>query len=324
MTNSRCNKSENSSSSESYTSDSNKCEEKQNNQQTQTCNKNKEKHNPIPSVTHKCDKMEKLEKTIKYSDYKNGKKIERINGKINKVINKVIDYETTVKRLRKEKHLMVNGSDAYGMFYSYCPQLIEPNNNMRFEKKSHVLNLRWDECNQCIKIKRDGIYVVNLTCQFEQPGQICLFVNANPELSSLTSTNNPQNFITVHQILNLNKGDCLSVKNYLSPYPLTTSISSAGIIPESKNICLNIWKIAPEHKKCAFPPRQNKSAWCYFDSDSSDSDSSSSDSDSDSSDSDSSTSSKSTHKSKSSNCEFEESSELSESCFKNPGKYSGK
>lgn len=317
MTSSRCRKNENSSSSESYTSDSHKYEEKQNNQQTQTVDKNKK-----PNMENHNDKMNKMEKSIKYSDYKNGKKIEKLNGKINNVVKNIIDYETVVKRLRKEKHLMVNGSDAYGMFYSYCPQLIEPNNSIQFEKKSHALNLRWDECKQCIKIKRDGIYVVNLTCQFEQPGQICLFVNANPELSSLTSSNNPQNFITVHQILNLNKGDCLSVKNYLTPYPLTTSMASSSIIPESKNVCLNIWKIAPEHKKSAFPPKQNKSAWCYFESDSSDS--SSSDSNSSDSDSDSSTSSKHTHKSKSSNCEFEESSELSESCFKNPGKYSGK
>ncbi len=318
MTSSRCHKNENSSSSESYTSDSYKDEEKQTNQQTQTVDKNKEKPNP-DKYNNKINKMEKI---IKYFDYKSGKQIEKLNKKINKVAENIVDYETVVKRLRKEKHLMVNGSDAYGMFYSYCPQLIEPNNNIRFEKKSHVLNLRWDECKQFIKIKRDGIYIVNLTCQFEQPGQICLFVNANPELSSLTSSNNPQNFITVHQILNLNKGDCLTVKNYLSPYPLTTSMASSSIIPESKNVCLNIWKIAPEHKKCAFPPRQNKKPWCYFESDSSDSSSSSSDSsDSDSNDSDC---SKSTHKSKSSDCEFEESSELSESCFKNPGKYSGK
>ncbi len=321
MTSSRCHKNDNSSSSssESYTSDSENCDKKQNNQQTQTVNKNKEKPNPAPNASHNSNKIDKCIKLIKYSDNKNCKKIEKLNGKINKVANNVVNYETIVKRLRKEKYLMVNGSDSYGMFYSHCPQLIEPNNNIVFEKKSHVLNLCYEECEQCIKIKRDGIYVVNLTCEFEQPGQICLFVNCNPELSSLTSSNNSQNFITIHQILNLNKGDCLSVKNYLSPYPLTTSISSTGIIPESKNVCLNIWKIAPEHKKCAFPPKQNKKPWCYFESDSSDSSSSSSDSDSDSS-----TSSKNTHKSKSSDCEFEESSELSKSCFKNPEKYSGK
>ena len=181
-----------------------------------------------------------------------------------------------------------------------------------------MLNLCLDECGKSIKIKRDGLYVINLTCQFDQPGQIALFINNTPELSSLTASNGSENFITVHQILNLNKGDCVSVRNYLSAYPLTTSISSVGIIPESKNICLNIWKIAPENKKSALPPKQNKKAWCYFESDSSDSDSSDSDS------SDSSRYSKHSHSSKSSDCTFEESSELSESCFTHPEKYSGK
>lgn len=328
MTNSRDCKNESSSSSESYTSSSVKCNKKQNNQTTQTVRENKEIPKKEPGSNHLNDKLESCIKFIKYSDKKNGKKFNKLNEQVKNVTSDVIDYETIVKRLRKEKYLMVNGSDAYGMFYSYCQQTIEPNNPILFEKKSNVLNICLDQCSKSLKIKRTGMYVVNLTCQFEQPGQIALFINNNPELSSLTSTNTPLNFVTIHQILNLKKGDCLSVRNYLTANPLTTSISTSGIIPESKNVCLNIWKIAPEHKKKAIPPKQNKKAWCYFDSDSDSSDSSDSDSsdcsDSDSSDSDSSDCSKSSRKSKSSECDFEESSELSESCFKNPEKYSGK
>jgi hypothetical protein len=265
--------------------------------------------------------MNKCVGFIKKSDKKLENNLEKVNKKVKIIKGNCIDYETSVKRLRKEKHLMVNGSDSYGMFYSYCPQVIDPNNNVVFEKKSHILNLCYDDCINSIKIKRSGIYVVNLTCQFDQPGQIAIFINDNPDLSSLTASNNSQNFITVHQILCLNKGDNLSVRNYLSPSPLTTSVPSAGIIPDSKNVCLNIWKIAPEPEKCALPPKQNKEPWCYFESDCSSSDSS----DSESSDSSSSshTSCKS-RSSKHSECSYEESSELSESCFINPKKYSGK
>ena len=187
---------------------------------------------------------------------------------------------------------------------------------------SNVLNLCIEDNSQCIKILRSGLYVINLTCQFEQSGQIALFINDNPELSSLTAFNSPQNCVTIHQILSLCRGDMLSVRNYLSPYPLTTSMSTNGIIPESKNICLNIWKIAPEPEKSALPPKQNNSPWCYFESDSSSSDSSS---DSELSEcSKSSKTSKSSKSSKSSECSYEESSELSPTCFKNPSKYSGK
>lgn len=319
MPSSRDHKNESSSSSESYTSESNKLSEDKNKKSKNQSNKKEKTKCSEDKINDLMLKMNKCISFVKKSDKKLENNLEKVNKKIKVIKSDCVNYETTVGRLRKEKHLMVGGSDSYGMFFSYCPQVIEPNNNVIFEKKSHVLNLCYDDCNHSIKIKRSGIYVVNLTSQFDQPGQIAIFINDNPDLSSLTSSNNPQNFITVHQIFCLNKGDTLSVRNYLSSSPLTTSISSAGIIPESKNVCLNIWKISPEPEKCALPPKQNKEAWCYFESDHSSSDSTDCSSDSEHS--------HISHKSKSSKhseCSFEESSELSESCFINPSKYSKK
>ena len=322
MTNSRSRKNESNSSSESYTSTSDKCinekpkkECKKEDKPKQTQN-NKQLDDMINNINLKLNDCLKLQKK---SEKKIDKKLCAIVDKIKQSKENKLNYEVIVKRLRKEKYLMVNGSDSYGMFYSYCPQLIEPNNKILFEKHSNILNLCVEDNSHCIKILRSGMYIVNLTCQFDQPGQLALFVNDNPELSSLTSFNNPQNFVTIHQILSLNKGDILSVRNYLSPYFLTTSISSNGIIPESKNICLNIWKISPEPEKCALPPKQNKDPWCYFESDSSSSDS---DSSCDSGSSKHSKHSKHSKSSKSSECSYEESSELSPTCFINPSKYS--
>jgi len=318
MTSSRDRKSESSSSSESYASDTSesKCNDKKphSNPPKKPQPPSQAPNKPNDKVNHLNHKMDKCIKFAKYSDKKLEKKLYKLNKKID---SNILDYKTVVKRLRKERHLMVNGSDSYGMFYSYCPQTIEPNNKIVLEKKSHVLNLCLEQESNCVRIYRSGIYVINFTIQLDQPGQIAIFVNDNPELSSLTATNNSSSFITIHQILCLNKGDCVSIRNYLTPYPLTTSILSSGIIPESKNVCLNIWKIAPEPEKCAFPPKQNKEPWCYFESDSSSSDSSDSDSDSSSSSSSSTSSKSKAH----SDCSYEESSELSKSCFANPGKY---
>jgi hypothetical protein len=240
---------------------------------TEKCKKPNKDHDDIEWLKDKINKCIKIGYT---NDKKFRSKLLKLNDKINQT-KTLVNYESNVKRLRKEKYLMVNGSDSYGMFYSYSPQIIEPNETLLFETSINMLNLCFSSNTDYIKIKRSGIYVINLTCQFNEPGQIALFINSNPELSSLTSTSNSLNCITIHQILNLCKGDKVSVRNYLSSTPLTTIVSSPGSIPDSKNICLNIWKIAPEHKKCAFPPKQNKKAWCYFESES---DSSSSDSDS--------------------------------------------
>ena len=280
MVNSHSHKNDCSSSSESFTSNSNNCTDKKyKKKKDQTSKKEISKDQPTKKEHNKYSedkinnllvKMNKCVKIVKKSD----NNLDKINKKIKELKNECVNYMTIVDRLRKEKHLMINGSDSYGVFYSNCPQTIEPNNKIIFEKKSHILNLGYDDCDHSIKIKRSGMYIINLTCQFEQSGQIAIFINDNPDLISLTASNNPQNFITIHQIVNLNKGDHLSIRNYLSPYPLTTLMPSAGIIPESKNICLNIWKIAPEPEKCALPPKQNKDAWCYFSSNDSSSESS--------------------------------------------------
>ena len=284
MVNSHSHKNDCSSSSESFTSNSNKCTDNKNkktkvqttkkeNSKDQTTKKENNKYSE-DKINNLSVKMNKCVNYVKKSDKKIDDNLDKINKKIKELKNECVNYMTIVDRMRKEKHLMINGSDSYGVFYSYCSQTIDPNNKIIFEKKSHILNLGYDDCDHSIKIKRSGMYIVNLTCQFEEPGQIAIFINDNPDLISLTASNNPQNFITIHQIVNLNKGDHLSIRNYLSPYPLTTLIPSAGIIPESKNICLNIWKIAPEPEKCALPPKQNKEAWCYFSSNDSSSDSS--------------------------------------------------
>lgn len=323
MTNSRSPKNDNSS-SESYTASSNDCNKNIKCTKENKCTKdNKDTKCTKDNKDTKCcnDKVMKINNKLsthlkqeKIFDKKMEKKIEKLSDKIKKcdIKNKTnkLDYETIVKRLRKEKYLMVNGADSYGMFYSFTPQIIDPNNQIILEKQTNILNLCFVDGTSSIKILRSGIYVVNLTCRFEQPGQIALFINDNPELSSLTATNNQFNQITIHQILNLQRCDLLSIRNYLSTNPLTTALPTNGLIPESKNISLNLWKIAPEPDKCALPPKQNKEPWCYFESESS------------SSDTDTSSKCSKSKSRSSSECSYEESSELSPTCFNNPSKYS--
>lgn len=224
---------------------------------------------------------------------------------------KALDYETVVKHMRKEKCLMINGCDAYGNFFSMSEQTVEPNNAVIFEKHCKKLNLYFEEPSSEIEIMREGMYVINVTCQFVQPCQIALFVNDNPNLNTLTSSNNPNNIVTIHQILALKKCDKISLRNYLSVGPIVTSMPVEGLlIPESKNIVLNLWRIAPLPEHCCLP-KQNKEPWCYFDSDSSSD--SSSDSDSDHC---------KKHEHKSSSCDIDYSnSDMSTSCFNDPKKY---
>ncbi len=203
------------------------------------------------------DKLEKNSHETKHEIKELKSKVKHLEHKFKSLDN----YETIVKFLRKEKCLMVNGSDVYGTFYCFNQQTVSPNNPLILEKSQNILNLDFDDNTPIVRIERSGVYVVNITCQFETPAQVALFINEIPELSSLTSSN----LICIHLVLTLIKGDELSIRNYLTNSNITTALTSNGLIPETKNVVMNIWRIAPVLEKCSYPPKPNKHEWCYFD-----------------------------------------------------------
>ena len=167
---------------------------------------------------------------------------------------------------------MVSGCDAYGSFYSTGVQTVKPNDNIKFEKKVNALNLKLRSNGNGVKILREGVYVFNLTAQFDQPSQVAFFVNDEADLSTVSASDASSNTITIHHVVKLYENDFVSFKNYLSSTDITTSLPTSGLIPCSVNVDLSLWRIAPIPEKHCLPPPLNENPWCYSDSNSSDSD----------------------------------------------------
>jgi len=226
--------------------------------------KNKSRHHELsPS-----DSDEKVEAKVEQLEHKvkeNKQKEKKVEHQLDKLQHKVhdlkkeqakkpaLDYKMVVHKLRREKYLMVNGSDAYGTFYSHCVQIIQPNGLAVFEKRCNVLNLKLKVGGDKIKVSRSGMYMVNFTALFDQPSQVAFFVNDVPELSTVSSSANPNNMVSVHQILKLYDDDVLSLHNYLSPGDINTS-GPSGLIPHSTNLELSLYRIAPVPEKGHLPP----------------------------------------------------------------------
>jgi hypothetical protein len=104
-----------------------------------------------------------------------------------------------------------------------------------------MLNIEFIKDTGYIKILKPGIYIVNLSCQFNEKGCIIIFINDIPDMLSLTKTITPYNFITIHYVLNLKCDDILSFHNY-SPHALTTYVIDDSYID---NVCLHLWMISP-------------------------------------------------------------------------------
>ena len=139
-------------------------------------------------------------------------------------------------------------NNAFGNFFSSLEQTIEPIKTIIFENSNSVFNLDFQNGSDNIKILNSGIYIINFYAQFTSSCQIALFINDSPELSTLTFSNS--GIISIYQIVKLKKNDKISIRNYISSSSIITIIYSNGIIPESKNINLNVIQIASCNKKC--------------------------------------------------------------------------
>jgi len=157
---------------------------------------------------------------------------------------------------------MVNGSDAYGSFYSMQPQTIVPLEFVYFQYEHNVQYLELDTTKKSIKILIPGMYMLHITAQFDQPCQVAFFINDTVDATTVTASNSGAHIVTVHQLFNLNANDLISFRNYISNVTLTTSIPASGSIIDSQNIDFTINRIAPlPNPTC---PTPNTTSWCYY------------------------------------------------------------
>lgn len=168
-----------------------------------------------------------------------------------------LKYKNIVYRLRREKSLFVNGSDAYGSFYSTMVQSIAPLASIVFEKQHNVLNLEFTPGTSDIKVLRSGIYILHITCQFDQPAQVAFFVNGMPDLTTVTSSNSGAHIVTVHQLFSLNVNDVVSFRNYISNTTIITSIAASGTVTDSQNVDFTLSRLGPNPVHCCPLPCLN-------------------------------------------------------------------
>lgn len=175
--------------------------------------------------------------------------------------------------LRRDKCLMVGGSDAFGSFESTTRQEVPPEASIVFESCEDVVNIDFVPGSTEFTIQRNGVYSYNFTGQFGQPAQLTVFVNDIPLNHTTTASNSGAHMITLHQLLQLRRGDRVSVRNHTTLVTINTQIPAAGLQEESQNIDMVIFKIAPLPEECGIPPMYcDKLEWCSDSESDSDSD----------------------------------------------------
>jgi hypothetical protein len=217
----------------------------------------------LECLEHKIEDNKKKDRQVEH-------KVEKLEHKLKK--NEYLDrkwrlkYRTIVNRLRREKCLMVNGSDAFGSFYCLNIQTIQPLAPVIFEQGHNILNVELTPAKDAVKILRSGVYVCNINTQFDQPAQLAFFVNDTPNITTVTSSNSGAHLVNTYQLMELKAGDLISYRSYISNVPITTSMPASGSFTGGQNVDFTLHRIAPIPEACCIPPCINDKAWCDFES----------------------------------------------------------
>lgn len=173
-------------------------------------------------------------------------------------------YQSIKCRLMCDDAVMLNGSDAYGSFYSTKTQTIPIGADIIFELNQEVFGLRHLPGASDIYIEKDGVFYFNFEVTTDQPAQFAVVVNGTVNPTTVTATNSGAVQLNLHQLLMLKCGDKISIRNYASAGPtgiITTSVAGGTIVPS--NIAdLTLMRIAPLPKDVK---RAIKACKCHAD-----------------------------------------------------------
>jgi hypothetical protein len=236
----------------------------------------KNKHNKKDHMKDKKEEKkleDKVDKKLNKAENKLENKVEKklnkaedaLEHKINKKMNKLEDeieddlfddlYEKLAYEFKSDGCLFVNGSDAYGSYWSKGAQIVTAAQPILLTNSDTVLNIDQKPMSGELYICRDGVYKLELTANFDQSGVIALAVNNNTIQSTVTVVY-PGVVNVVQKIIPLKRGSVIKFWNYdLSGMGILTT----PVLPwNANNVAFTIFKIGPWNKKfggcCAIPP----------------------------------------------------------------------
>ena len=158
-------------------------------------------------------------------------------------------------RLRREPCLMINGSDAHASMYSNTIHSIPVGSTVPMDIPQYLVNIIFNPLDNSLTVQRDGLYYFSYTVIFDQPCQISVFVNDVVDPSTSVGNNSGATITVGTQLLRLNAGDKVDLRNWKSNSTLTLAFPASGDQTiATTNADFTLFKIAPLVTKCGpFP-----------------------------------------------------------------------
>jgi hypothetical protein len=185
--------------------------------------------------------------------YVSESELDEVECKLTKKMERL--YCKFLWRLRREPCLMINGSDAHAAMYSNTVHSIPVGEVVPMDIPQYLVNIVFNPLDNSLTVQRDGLYYFSYTVIFDQPCQIAVFVNNIADPSTTVGNNSGATITVGTQLLRLNAGDKVDVRNWKSNSTLTLAFPAAGDQSLSTtNADFTLFKIAPLVTKCGeFP-----------------------------------------------------------------------
>jgi hypothetical protein len=193
--------------------------------------------------------------------YVSESELDEVEHKLTKKMERL--YCKFLWRLRREPCLFINGADAYASMYSTSVHTVAVGDTVPMDFGQDLTNVTFDPLNNSLVVHRSGIYYYNYYISFDQPCQIAVFVNDVVLPSTVTGNNSGANPTSGGQLLFLNVGDKVDLRNWKSNSPLTTTfIASGDISIPTTNADFTLYKIAPLPALCGPTPEPFPAPTC--------------------------------------------------------------
>jgi hypothetical protein len=174
------------------------------------------------------------------------------------VLERDCRYKLFKQYLLEDKCLELKGCESYYLVDSTSSQKLNLEDTVSWSYNNALYKVYFKSGEQTVKVLESGIYYMHFDLQGRTPSQFTIYINGLPEQTTITGIDSGSGQVSIRQLLELHKGDILSVKNHSSFLnPVITVMNPGGTIPGINAIFLG-QRFGPIPKKCIKPPMPPK------------------------------------------------------------------
>lgn len=131
--------------------------------------------------------------------------------------------------LNNRKDVLTKFSDDSIISINSDYQELVPGSKVLLNENTYLSGIYHNTHSTDFVVKRSGYYKVHFIGQYNQPSQFTLFVNDVPNPTTVTGTDSGSGSQLLMQIVKLNKGDVVNVRNHTSfTVPVTSQLNPGG------------------------------------------------------------------------------------------------